>query len=194
MVLGFFCLFIYLLNFFLGLHLQHLEVPRLGIQSELLLPAYARVVSTPDLSHDCNLYHSSRQRQILNPLSEGKDRTRNLMVPSQIRFRCTMTGTPQYNIVNSSYHAVTRSPEFLLINKSLYPLTNSSSFPPLSRPCQPPFYSLLLWVWLSRIHIQARPCCIYLFLSDLFHISSCPQGPSMLSQMVVGLPSLLRLK
>ena len=27
--------------FFLGLHLQHMEVPRLGVESELQLPAYA---------------------------------------------------------------------------------------------------------------------------------------------------------
>ena len=30
------------------------------------------------------LYHSSRQRRILNPLSRARDPTRNLMVPSQI--------------------------------------------------------------------------------------------------------------
>ena len=38
--------------------------------------------------------HSSRQCQILNPLSEARDQTFNLMVPSQIHFGCTMTGTP----------------------------------------------------------------------------------------------------
>ena len=36
------------LFFFLGLHLQHMEVPRLGIQSELLLPAYATATAMPD--------------------------------------------------------------------------------------------------------------------------------------------------
>ena len=30
------------------------------------------------------LHHSSRQRQILNPLSKARDQTCNLMVPSQI--------------------------------------------------------------------------------------------------------------
>ena len=34
------------------------------------------------------------QRQILNPLSEVRDRTRNLMVPSWIYFCCATTGTP----------------------------------------------------------------------------------------------------
>ena len=31
---------------------------------------------------------------ILNPMSEARDRTSNLMVPSQICFYCTTTGTP----------------------------------------------------------------------------------------------------
>ena len=39
------------------------------------------------------LRHSSRQRWIFNPLSEARDRIRNLMVPSQICFHCTTTGT-----------------------------------------------------------------------------------------------------
>ena len=30
------------------------------------------------------LHHSSWQRRILNPLSKGRERTRNLMVPSRI--------------------------------------------------------------------------------------------------------------
>ena len=33
--------------------------------------------------------------RILNPLSEAGDRTRNVMVPRQIRFRCATTGIPQ---------------------------------------------------------------------------------------------------
>ncbi|MCL6561276.1 MAG: TSUP family transporter [Firmicutes bacterium] len=45
-------------------------------------PAIATAV--PDLSRVCSLYHSSWQRQILNPLSKGRDRTGNLMVPSRI--------------------------------------------------------------------------------------------------------------
>ena len=42
---------------------QHTEVPRLGVKSELQLPAYTR--ATPDQSLICNLHHSSQQRQIL---------------------------------------------------------------------------------------------------------------------------------
>ena len=40
------------------------------------------------------LHHSSRQRQILNPLSEARDQTPKLMVPSQICFCCATMGTP----------------------------------------------------------------------------------------------------
>ena len=78
---------------FLGLRPQHMEVPRLAVQSELLLPAYARATATPDPSCACKLHHTSQQRRILNPLRETRDQTRNLMVPSQIHFYCTMTGT-----------------------------------------------------------------------------------------------------
>uniref|UniRef100_A0A4X1T5W0 Uncharacterized protein n=1 Tax=Sus scrofa TaxID=9823 RepID=A0A4X1T5W0_PIG len=47
-----------------------------------------------DPSRVCDLHHSSPQHQILNPLSEARDRTCNLMVPSRIRFCCTTMGTP----------------------------------------------------------------------------------------------------
>ena len=42
---------------FLGLYLWHMEVPRLGAESELLLLAYA--TATWDLSIVCNLHHGS---------------------------------------------------------------------------------------------------------------------------------------
>ena len=78
----------------LGLLLQHVEVPRLGVQSELQLLAYATATAMPELSHGCDLHHSLWQRRILNPLSAARDRTHNLMVPSWIRFCCTTKGTP----------------------------------------------------------------------------------------------------
>ena len=71
-----------------------MEVPRLGVQLELQPPAYATTTAMPDLSHIYDLHHSSQQRWIFNPLSEARDRTSNLIVPSWIRFRCTTTGTP----------------------------------------------------------------------------------------------------
>ena len=79
---------------FLGPHLQHMEVPSLEIELELQLPAYTTATAMPDPSHVCDLHHSSWQHRILNPLSEARDRTHNLMVPSRICFHCTMKGTP----------------------------------------------------------------------------------------------------
>ena len=70
-----------------------MEVPRLEVESELQLPTYATAAALWDLSHVFNLHHSSWQLQILNPLSEARDQTSNLMVPCWIRFRCATTGT-----------------------------------------------------------------------------------------------------
>ena len=75
-----------------------MEVPRLGVQLELQLLAYATVIAMWDPSHVCNLHPSSWQRPILNPLSEARDRTHNLMVPSRNNFRCATTGTPRRRI------------------------------------------------------------------------------------------------
>ena len=58
--------------FFLGLHPQHMEVPRLGVESELQLPACATATATPDPSQVCYLHHGLQQCQILNPLSEAR--------------------------------------------------------------------------------------------------------------------------
>ena len=46
---------------FLGPHLQHVQVPRLGIESELQLQAYTIATATLDLSSICNLHRSSQQ-------------------------------------------------------------------------------------------------------------------------------------
>ena len=56
-----------------GLHSWHMEVPSLGFESELQLLAYAIATGTPDLSCVFNLYHSSWQHWVLNPLSGTRD-------------------------------------------------------------------------------------------------------------------------
>ena len=78
---------------FLGPHLQHMEGPRLGVQSELQLPACATATATPDPNRVFKLHHSSRQHQILNPLSKARDRTRIFMDPSRVCCGATM-GVP----------------------------------------------------------------------------------------------------
>ena len=92
-------IFIYLFFCCLGLHLQHMEIPRPGVELELQLPAYTTATATWDLSHVCNLHHNSRQCQILDPLSEARGQTHILMVPSWIRFRCTVTGPPEVQVI-----------------------------------------------------------------------------------------------
>ena len=63
-----------------------MEVSKLGVESELQLPAYTIVTATPDPSRVCDLHHSLQQWQILNPLSEARNRTCNLMDPSWILY------------------------------------------------------------------------------------------------------------
>ena len=48
----------------------------------------------PDLSLICDLRHSLRQHRILNPLSEARDGTHNLMVCSRIHLCFATMGTP----------------------------------------------------------------------------------------------------
>ena len=67
---------------------------QLGFKSELQLPAYTTATATRDPSHVCNPHHGSQQCQIFNPLSEARDQTHNLMVPSWIHFCCDSMGTP----------------------------------------------------------------------------------------------------
>ena len=65
-----------------------MEVLRLEIKSELQLPAYVTATATLDSSH------SLWQRQILNPLSEARDRTCILMDTSQILNPLSHNGNP----------------------------------------------------------------------------------------------------
>ena len=50
--------------FFLGPHPRHMEVPRLGVELELQLLAYASAIATQDPSQVCDLPHSSGQHWI----------------------------------------------------------------------------------------------------------------------------------
>ena len=53
------------------MYLWHMEVPRLGVQLELQLPAYATAM--PDSSFVCNLHCSLWQCCILNLLGKARD-------------------------------------------------------------------------------------------------------------------------
>ena len=57
---------------------------RSGLKLELQLLASATATAMPEPSLFCNLHCSLQQCQILNPLSEARDRTRVLMDTSGI--------------------------------------------------------------------------------------------------------------
>ena len=90
----FFEIFIYLF-WFLRAHLQHMEVPSLGVDLKLQLLVYATAIAMRDLRRICNPCHSSWQCQIPNPLSETRDGTHILMDTRLICFCCTTMGTPR---------------------------------------------------------------------------------------------------
>ena len=113
---------------FLGLHPQHMEIPGLGVELELQLPAYTRATATPDPSHVCDLHHSSQQLQFLKPLSEAR-RTHNLMDASWIRFHFATTETP--NIQNFRIKH-----DFILIYSSFSDVNQNS--PEQNDPLSPP--------------------------------------------------------
>ena len=73
---------------FLGLHLCHMDVPRLGVKSELQLRvAYTTARATQHPSHIFDRHTFDLQCQILNPLSEARDPTCILMDTSPVHYR-----------------------------------------------------------------------------------------------------------
>ena len=60
------------------------EVPRLGVELELQLPAYTTATATLDLSRICNVHHSSWQCRTLNPLSKARDQA-GILVDTLLR-------------------------------------------------------------------------------------------------------------
>ena len=76
-----------------------------------------------DLSRVCNLHHSSWQCQILKSLSKARGRTRNLMVPSRIRFHWTTTRTLPNPFLNEQVQKV-------ILSFQIYYFSVNPHFPP----------------------------------------------------------------
>ena len=114
---SFFILFFF---FFLGPLPQHVEIPRIGVQSELQLLAYTTATAMPYPSHVLYRHHSSQPCQILNPLSEARDRTHNLMVLGWIHFHCTATGIPKSPIF---FYMKTFPDNFLIKSARVFSVT-----------------------------------------------------------------------
>ena len=117
---------------FLGPHPRHMEIPKLGGELELQLPASTTVTAKSDLSHVCNLSHSSWQHRILNPLSKARDWICILMDASQMQFCWARTGTPilqifvvQFNQLSETDSISESSDDSIL---TLFPWIRDKSF------------------------------------------------------------------
>ena len=71
-----------------------MEFPRVGVKLELQLLACTTATATQDPSCIFDLRHSSQKHQILNPLSQARDRTHILVDTSEIHFCCVTMGIP----------------------------------------------------------------------------------------------------
>ena len=86
---------------FFGLHPWHMEVPRLGVQSELQLLAYITATAMPDPSCICDLHHSSQQCQILNHCARpGIEPASSWVLVGFVNHRA-MKGTPIATFLDS---------------------------------------------------------------------------------------------
>ena len=63
-----------------------MDIPRLGVESELQLLANTTATAMQALRRIFYLYYSLWQHQILNPLSKARDRTLFLMDTSWVRY------------------------------------------------------------------------------------------------------------
>ena len=78
--------FLFFLFCLLRLYLWHMEVHRLGVELELQLLIYTTATAKLDLSHICNLRHSSWQPWICNPVSKARVQTQVLMDTSWVLY------------------------------------------------------------------------------------------------------------
>ena len=94
-----FFLSVFLSFVFLGPHLQHMEVPRLGIKSKLQLSATATATVIWDTSHVCNLYHTTAQDNARSPTHWARAGIEPTSSWILVRFVSTM---PQWELPWSS--------------------------------------------------------------------------------------------
>ena len=98
---------------FLGPHPWHMEVPRLGTEWELQLLAYTTATATQGSKPRYRPTPQLTAMPILNPLSEARNRTCNLMVASQIRFCCTSGNSQELLMKDGIKHSFSLDATFL---------------------------------------------------------------------------------
>ena len=120
---------------FLGLYQQHMEVPRPGIETELQLPAYTTAIAMQDLSHICDLHHSSWQ--YLNLQSETRDRTGILMDTHQAHNPLSHQGNcpcGPLNLLLPEYHDFGSIKHLLNLTRQVTIMQNSFTEKPFTNP------------------------------------------------------------
>ena len=79
-----------------------MDVPRLEVDSELQLQAYTTATKQdPGCIFDLTRLHSLQQRQTLNPLSEARDQTHNLMDTMSGSYPLSHNGNSSCNLLNT---------------------------------------------------------------------------------------------
>ena len=79
---------------FLGPYLWHMEVPRLGVESEQQLLAYTTATATPDPSWVCNLYHTHGNTKSLTHWARPGIEPPSLWILVRFITHWATTGTP----------------------------------------------------------------------------------------------------
>ena len=69
---------------------EHMEVPSLGVEWELQLPAYTTATARHDRSHVCDIHYTTAH----SLLSDARNGTYIFTDTSQTRFCCATMGTP----------------------------------------------------------------------------------------------------
>ena len=89
--------------FVLGPHLWYMEIPSLGVESELQLPACTTATAMQEPSRVCDPHHSSCQRQILKPPSGARDQTHLLIDTSWVLNPLTYKGKAELMVFNTQW-------------------------------------------------------------------------------------------
>ena len=140
---------------FLGPHPWQMEVPRLGMESELQLPATA----TQNLSPVYDLHRSSQQRWFLNTLSKTRDQTRIPMDPSQVHYQWEVMGTPMLSTLHPRMAQGNKHQITTAVVNSMHPYM---AFLPPSIPCSP-CLTLLFPGICFQISLLHMSFCLWLY-------------------------------
>ena len=192
--------------FFLGLHLRHMEVPRLEAELELHLPAYATATATQASSHLCDLHSSSWQSWIPNPLSEARGRTHIFMDTSQVPNPLSHSGISIFllfldteiwgseKLTISPYHTVHKwqgQREFQS-PLALFPLTLRWGSHPQRQKQIKFMFPLNCHAWRAKQNKLTFLFYLFIYFLKIFRATSSAHGSSQAGGWIGDVPASLR--